>query len=84
MSEEVQQLDRKDLKIMALKEKIAELEDLNAELRVDVTILNSHLGEAQQELSRLQSVQQTLEENFEVVQGEVTGTVEPDDSDSDD
>lgn len=49
MSEQTneQQLDRKDLKILAYKERVAELNEQVADLRVEVTFLAQQLQEAQ-------------------------------------
>lgn len=38
-------MDKKDLKILALKERIGELEDSNADFRVEITILTQQLEE---------------------------------------
>lgn len=45
MSQE-QQITREGLKIQALKERLAEVEDINAEYRVEITILTQRLQEA--------------------------------------
>lgn len=57
MTEQNNQLDRKDLKIMALKESLSDALDKVSELRVDVTILNAQLEQARNELAALKAAQ---------------------------
>lgn len=49
MTETNQEYDRKDLKIMALLEKTASLQSENADLRVELTIVNQELESIRQE-----------------------------------
>ena len=53
-TQEVQELDRKDLKILAQKETIAELQDKVEELRVELTVTvqeaNNQIGALTQQL----------------------------------
>ena len=52
-----QELDRKDLKIMAYKEKVSELEEANADLRVEITFLVQQLNETTAKLGELEAAQ---------------------------
>ena len=56
MTEQTQEnvLDRKDLKILAYKEKVAELQEREADLRVEVTFLSQQLQEAHRRLAELE------------------------------
>ena len=58
-------LERKDLKILALQERIAELEDKNADYRVDITILSRELEEVKAAATELK------EDPVDVVQEEI-------------
>lgn len=49
------ELDRKELKIQALKQKNIQLEDAILELRVELTVMEANLGEAQEKVDNLQS-----------------------------
>lgn len=54
-----QTMDRKDLKILAYKEKVAELEERVVDLRVEVTLLSNQLMEAN---AKAQSVEEVADE----------------------
>lgn len=55
MTEENKELDRKDLKILAYKDKLSTLEEENADLRVEVTVLDSQLRAMAEHVSKLES-----------------------------
>jgi len=61
MSEQTQELDRTQLKIMAYQQKVAELQDLNTDLRVELTVKEQELGEARAELAALKGTDEKEE-----------------------
>jgi hypothetical protein len=56
MTEQTQELDAKDLKVMAFRQRVAEQEDQIADLRVQVTILNAQLEQKIRESSESDDV----------------------------
>lgn len=63
-----QQIDRKDLKIQALKESLAGAQDTLADYRVEITVLNANLQEALSENQRLAEENKSLKpEEDEIV-----------------
>ena len=61
-----EQLDRKDMKILALKQRLAEVvveyEDRDAERRIEITELSEALQSAHSEIARLNTPEETNEE----------------------
>lgn len=51
-----QELDRKDLKIMGYRQKLAERDEQFNELQVDYTVVSEQLNQAAQEIGRLNEV----------------------------
>jgi chromosome segregation ATPase len=60
LSEQTQELDRKDLKILGYRQKLSELEEKFNELQVDFTIVSEQLQSAVGEIERLNAL---LKEN---------------------
>ena len=54
-----QEFDRKDLKIMAYKEKLSELEETNADLRVEVTFLINQIQQLTAKVEEFESKEGT-------------------------
>lgn len=55
MSEQPQEISREGLKILALKERLAEVEDANADLRVEITYLTHSNRELLAQIEALQA-----------------------------
>lgn len=49
------ELDRNQLKIQAYKEKLSNLEDNNADLRVELTVITQELNDARGKIAELES-----------------------------
>lgn len=68
------EMDRKDLKLQAYRDKVSELEDRLADMRVDFTIISSRNTELQEEVQKLNDRIRELEnvpkEDPEAVSGE--------------
>jgi uncharacterized coiled-coil protein SlyX len=64
-NQEVQELDRKDLKILSYKNSIADLQDRVSEYQVDLTIVSERLKKVTQELQELQEQKQGQLKNVE-------------------
>ena len=58
MSEQPQELDRKDLKVLGYRQKLSELEEKFNELQVDFTIVSEQAQNAFKEVERLNALQE--------------------------
>lgn len=65
MSEQRNEYDRKDLKIMAYKEKLATLEEENADLRVELTVASSQLEGLAQRVAELEGSESPSENDVQ-------------------
>lgn len=62
MTEQVQELDRKDLKILAYKQKLSEADERFADLQVEHAILSEQLQNVFKEYTRLKETYEPEEE----------------------
>ncbi len=66
MTQEVQKLDRKDMKILALRQRIAEIvveyEDKDADRRIEITELAERAQKAEAELAEVREASDVQEE----------------------
>lgn len=71
-SQEVQQLDRKDLKIEAYKQKLAFEQEQNADLRIDLTLYAQEVERLNGEVQRLSDALKGETVSVEVEEAEAT------------
>jgi len=77
-TEQNQELDRKDLKILALRQNLNELEDKYSDLQVEATILQNQLQSAIKEIERLSGEQEAKRLDDSVKSAVSTGDVSTD------
>lgn len=67
--------DKKELKILALRERISalttEYEDRTADLRVELTVVSNELDETRRQLAEVQTALQSAQNPVEIVEGTV-------------